>query len=213
MSLRAREVEAASVGIDLVALQGFLRAHGPVAVVDLETTGLPGDGPVEILEVGCVLLDPGASTLQTFGTLLEPRRPIPRAVRALTGIEDAMVQGAPRIDRVAPVLEGLLEGRVIVAHNASFERHFLERFVSPSFRDRTFLDTQDLLALGVEKGADLRLETFARSLLSREERHRALEDAVDTAAVMSVMASGARDGDPRYLTTRDALATYAPGSA
>jgi Rad3-related DNA helicase len=190
-----------------------LRAHGPIAVVDLETTGLPGDGPVEILEVGCVLLDPGAAEVQTFGTLVKPKRGIPRAVRALTGISDADVATAPAIDRLAPLLEGLLAGRVVVAHNAPFERHFLERFVSAGFRDRVFLDTQDLLAIAHPDAMDLRLETFARELLGREERHRALADAVDTAAVMSVAAAGARDADPRYLTARDALVTYAPGSA
>ncbi len=103
-------------------------------MVDLETTGLPGDGSVEILEVGCVLLDPGASEVQTFDTFVKPKHGIPRAVRALTGISDADVAAAPPIDRVAPVLEGLLAGRVVVAHTAPFERHFLERFVSSGFR-------------------------------------------------------------------------------
>jgi ATP-dependent DNA helicase DinG len=70
-----------------------------------------------------------------------------------------------------------------------------------------------LLAIAHPDATDLRLETFTRTVLGREERHRALADAVDTAAVISLAAAGARDGDPRYLTARDALASYGPGSA
>jgi len=38
---------------------------GPLAVVDLETTGLPEDSEAEILEFGAVLLDPGRDALVT----------------------------------------------------------------------------------------------------------------------------------------------------
>ncbi|MFP8876307.1 MAG: hypothetical protein VCB99_05215, partial [Myxococcota bacterium] len=55
-SLLRREVEPGALEIDLGALQPFLAAHGPVAVIDLETTGLPSEGDVEILEFGGVLL-------------------------------------------------------------------------------------------------------------------------------------------------------------
>ena len=45
---------------------------------------------------------------------------------------------------------------------------------------------------------DLRLETFTRLLLNREEKHRALDDALDALGVLGVIAAGARDGVPRY---------------
>ena len=211
-SLLRREVEPGALKIDLGALQPFLAAHGPVAVIDLETTGLPSEGDVEILEFGCVLLDPASDRVESVESLVRPSGSVPRAVRALTGITDADVADAPSIQTLAPEVDALLAGRVLIAHNADFELHFLERFVSPRFRDQTFLDTQDLLAVTHPDAADLRLETFTRGLLEREERHRALADATDTACLIARVASGASSGELRYGVARDALEVYGPQS-
>jgi ATP-dependent DNA helicase DinG len=201
------------LGLDLTALQAFLVATGPVAVVDLETTGLPDGGRAEILEIGAVLLDPGRPELRTLSSLVRPRQPVPRAVRALTGIRDADVADSPAIEAIAATVGAELLGRTIIAHNADFERYFLERFVSPRFRERRFLDTQDLLACAHPDAPDLRLETFTLELLGRAERHRALEDALDTARVISHAAAGARAGVTRYAVARDALELYDSESA
>ena len=210
--LTRRELDPEALGIDLAALQPFLSIHGPVAVVDLETTGLPGEGDVEILEIGAVLLDPGAERVSTLESLVAPRGSVPRAVRALTGITDADVEGAPRIETLVPEVDACLAKRLLIAHNADFERHFLARFISPRYRDQRFLDTQDLLAIAHPDAPDLRLETFTRDLLEREERHRALADATDTACLIARIASGAGSGEARYGVARDALEVYCPDS-
>src|SRR5690606_20926372 len=69
---------------------------------------------------------------------------------------------------------------------------------------------QDLLAVCHPDAPDLRLETFTRSLLDTEERHRALDDALDTARVVSRAAAAA--GEPRYAAAREALEPFAPDS-
>ena len=51
---------AEELGIDVDALSRFVDATGPLAVVDLETTGLSEDPAAEILEFGAVLVEPGA---------------------------------------------------------------------------------------------------------------------------------------------------------
>jgi DNA polymerase III epsilon subunit-like protein len=53
---------------------------GPLAVVDLETTGLADPPESEILEFGAVLLDAGSAELTTLQSLVRPRGRIPRAV-------------------------------------------------------------------------------------------------------------------------------------
>jgi ATP-dependent DNA helicase DinG len=143
---------------------------------------------------------------------VRPEGPVPRAVQRLTGLSDADVAGAPPIGRLAPAIAGVLAGRTVVAHNAGFERHFLSRFVSPTLEKLRYLDTQDLLAITHPDAPDLRLETFSRAMLRREERHRALADALDTLGVLSQVAVGARRGEARYGVARDALASYAPDS-
>ncbi len=196
--------------MELDALQPFLRETGPLAVVDLETTGLADDRGSELLEFGILLLDPGAERLTALQSLVRPRGPLPRAVQRLTGLGPDDVAGAPPIEDLAKPVAAALAGRTLVAHNAGFERHFLTRFVAPSFADAAYLDTQDLLAIAHPDAPDLRLETFTRDLLQVEERHRALEDALDTLRVLAHVALGARRGERRYETARNALETYAP---
>jgi ATP-dependent DNA helicase DinG len=186
---------------------------GPLAVVDLETTGLAEDSEAEILEFGAVLLDPGRDALATAHALVRPRRPLPRAVELLTGLRDEDLRGAPPLGELAPAIRALLGGRTLVAHNASFERHFLSRGVDPVFADATWLDTIDLLALTHPDAPDLRLESFTRSLLGKEEEHRALADALDTLRVLSRVAEGARREEGRHRTARRALEGFAPDSA
>jgi ATP-dependent DNA helicase DinG len=133
-------------------------------------------------------------------------------VQRLTGLGAADVAGAPAIETLAPAIADALAGRCVVAHNAGFERHFLSRFVSPTLEKNRYLDTQDLLAITHPDAPDMRLESFTRAMLRREERHRALADALDTLGVLSEAAVGARRGEPRYGVARGALESYAPES-
>jgi ATP-dependent DNA helicase DinG len=210
--LELRERDPEEVGIDLAALASLAGALGPLAVVDLETTGLADDPEAEILEFGIALLDAGSPTLTTLQGLVRPSRPLPRPIERLTGLRDSDLVDAPRIAEVSGEVAAALAGRTLIAHNAEFEREFLRRQVDPELGESLYLDTQDLLALTHPDTPDLRLESFTRMLLGSEERHRALPDALDTARVISQVALGARDLKPRYLTARRALERYAPDS-
>jgi Rad3-related DNA helicase/DNA polymerase III epsilon subunit-like protein len=203
---------ASELDIDVDALSRFVDATGPLAIVDLETTGLSDDPAAEILEFGAVLIDPGVRSITTTESLVRPRGPLPLTISHLTGLTDADVATAPEIGEVAKRIESVLEGRTLIAHNADFERSFLTRFVSTALSEYRYLDTQDFLAISHPDSPDLRLETFARAMLKREERHRALSDALDTACVMSAAAVGVAAGERRYAVARSALESYAPES-
>jgi ATP-dependent DNA helicase DinG len=99
----------------------------------------------------------------------------------------------------------LLAGRVLIAHQTEFERSFLKRDIDSSFGTALYLDTQEILSLTHPDASDLRLETFTRLLLGREERHRALEDAIDAACILAELAKGARAGERRYREARRIL--------
>jgi len=206
----AVERDASELGIELGALRELCAQLGPLAIVDLETTGLPDDASSEILELGIVLLDPGR--VATFQSLVRPSAPLPLLIQRLTGLVDDDVRDAPRLSEVAQVARELLAGRTIIAHNSEFERTFLARQIDRALDSATYLDTQDLLALTHPDAPDLRLESFTRMLLRTEEQHRALDDALDTARVLSRVGSGALAGEPRYLTARRALLRYSPSS-
>jgi len=178
--------------------------------VDLETTGLPDDPDVGILEFGVVLIDPGTASFTTAESLVLPVRGIPLAVQRLTGLVDADVADAPPIEELAKPIVSALSGRTIIAHNAQFEQHFLSRYVAEPLGKLRYLDTQDLLAIAYPDAPDLRLESFTRELFGSEERHRALSDALDTVRLMSAVAASAAAGDRRFAVARSALETYAP---
>jgi ATP-dependent DNA helicase DinG len=201
-----------ALGIAPGALARFAARLGPLAIVDLETTGLAIADGAEILEFGAVLVDPGEERVITLASLVRPRGAVPRPVKRLTGLEDADLADAPVLEALQGELRAALTGRRVIAHNASFERAFLAHFVEPALAEHEFLDTLDLLALTHPDAPDLRLESFTRMLLGTEERHRALDDALDTARVIAAAGEGARGGVARFAVAREALEAYAPDS-
>lgn len=95
----------------------------PFAFVDIETTG----GQVtrdRITEVAIVTVDQGR--VSEWSSLVNPGVPIPDSIRALTGIDDAMVAGAPPFEALAETIWEKLDGVVFVAHNARFDYGFLK---------------------------------------------------------------------------------------
>lgn len=93
-------------------------------VLDLETTGgSPAND--RITEVGAVKIR-GGEVLGTFHTMVNPEVSIPPLISALTGITNGMVADAEPIEVVLPCLLEFLGGAVLVAHNASFDRRFVQ---------------------------------------------------------------------------------------
>ncbi|KVT13926.1 DNA polymerase III subunit epsilon [Burkholderia sp. MSMB1078WGS] len=94
----------------------------PLVFVDLETTG-GSSADHRITEIGVVEIGPlGVST---WTSLVNPGQAIPPFIQQLTGISDAMVRDAPTFASLAPALFERLDGKLFVAHNASFDRGFL----------------------------------------------------------------------------------------
>lgn len=98
--------------------------------LDLETTGLSA-AKDEIIEFGIVpfvytLEGEILGTLEPFSRLREPSCPIPPQITALTGITPEIVAGqSVTADEVA---QFVAPASLIIAHNASFDRKFAERF-------------------------------------------------------------------------------------
>src|SRR4051794_7756285 len=91
--------------------------------VDTETNGRPGED-CELTEVGAVLVG-GGELHERFESLVRVERPLSRGIERFTGITQAMVDTAPAAEEVLPHLADMLDGRVLVAHSASFDRRVL----------------------------------------------------------------------------------------
>lgn len=149
----------------------------PLAFVDLETTG-GSAAEHRITEIGVVVVN--ANGVSTWTTLVDPQQPIPPFIQQLTGITDAMVRGAPTFADIAGALFERLDGKLFVAHNASFDRGFLraefER-AGIAFNPDVLCTVRLSRALFPREsrhGLDALIERHA---LAPSARHRALADA------------------------------------
>jgi DNA polymerase III epsilon subunit family exonuclease len=103
-------------------------ADASFAVVDLETTGLSPQRSA-IIEIGAVRVA-GMRLVDRFETLVNPARAVPPEITELTGIEQRMLVGAPRLEDALARFRGWLDaapGAPFVAHNARFDEGFVRR--------------------------------------------------------------------------------------
>lgn len=100
------------------------QALAQYAIVDIETTGgyAAGSGITEI----AILIHDGQQVIERFESLIDPQRPIPLAIQAMTGITDDMVAGSPTFGELASRVYELLDGRIFVAHNVNFDYSFVK---------------------------------------------------------------------------------------
>ena len=96
-------------------------------VFDLETTGL-SPGSSAICEIGAVRVR-GLELEERFETLVNPRRPLPAPIAALTGIDPGALRGAPPVELAVRRFLEFAGDAVLVAHNARFDMGFLDREV------------------------------------------------------------------------------------
>jgi ATP-dependent Lhr-like helicase len=90
----------------------------PYAVIDTETTGFD-PARDRIVEIAITRLDPDGTMLRTFSTILQSDQGSgPTHIHHLT---DADLAGAPRFDEVAGDIARIIDGAIIVAHNAMFD--------------------------------------------------------------------------------------------
>jgi DNA polymerase III epsilon subunit family exonuclease len=176
------------------------------AVVDVETTGMRARHGDRVTEIAVVHVD-GPRVSTAFESLVNPGRPIPWRIAALTGITDTMVEAAPGFDAIADRLEAALAGRVFVAHNARFDWAFVSAELERSTgyppqlsRICTVRLTRRLVPELERRGLDSVMHYFG---LETDRRHRAGGDAEVTARALLRLLQRAGD---RGVATFEALA-------
>jgi DNA polymerase-3 subunit epsilon len=99
------------------------------AVVDVETTGTRAAGGDRITEIAIVRVVQG-EIADVYSQLVNPERPIPAQISALTQITWAMVKDAPVFRQIVEPVTSRLAGHVFVAHNATFDWRFVSEELS-----------------------------------------------------------------------------------
>ena len=172
------------------------------AVVDVETTGMRATGSDRITEIAIVVVHGGRREV-VFDSLVNPGRPIPPAVCAITNITNEMVKDAPPFALVADQVLAALAGRIFVAHNARFDWGFVTaelRRARDLALDGPRLCTVRLARRLVRGVASCGLDSLQHWFgLENLARHRAAGDALVTAELLARLLRLARDEGARTL--------------
>ena len=155
-----------------------------VIVVDFETTGMSPDYGDRAIEVGAVKLQRG-EVVDRFQCLMNPGVRVNGFIEDYTGITNAMLKQAPPCDEVMGEFADFIADSNLVAHNASFDRRFLDAECCRISRDyKGEFACSMLVARRIYPDApNHKLGTLVefKSLPSDGTFHRALADAEMTA--------------------------------
>ena len=198
------------------AAQGSpLLANCTFAVVDVETTGMRAAGDDRVTDIAVVLVQ-GDRTELVYESLINPGCPIAPQITALTGIDDAMVAGAPTFDMAADAILAALAGRVFVAHNVRFDWSFVDAELR---RNRGLaLDGPRLCTVRLSRRLVRGLtshsldQVTAHFNLDNGARHRAAGDALVTAEILRRLLAIAADQGARTLDDLQQLPARQRGS-
>lgn len=162
-------------------------------VLDFETTGLSAKDH-RIIEIGYALVENGEIT-DVHSQLVNPGVQISNPkITEITGIDNDMIAGAPKLEDEMKKLHGLIEGKLIVAHNASFDMGFLNNtfyrmglatYHSSLCSAKLFRNYKELLHINYE-GASLSAMTTFFDVINTSA-HRAGADAEATAKCLIEM--------------------------
>jgi DNA polymerase-3 subunit epsilon len=158
------------------------------AILDIETTG--GQFNEEgITEIAIYKFD-GHEIVDQFISLVNPEIPIQPFVVKLTGINNAMLQSAPKFFEVAKRIIEITNDCVLVAHNASFDYRILRtefRRLGYDFNQKT-LCTVELSKQLLPEQTSHSLGKLVRALgIPMADRHRASGDALATVKLFQLL--------------------------
>ena len=146
--------------------------------LDLETTGTKAEFE-RVLEIGALRVEDGKEVAR-MDTLVNPRVSVPYFIEKMTGIRSEELNDAPIFEEVCSELDKLLDGAVMVAHNANFDYSFLEheyKRLGIDFSQRTLCSvklSRRLFPQHRTHGLDAIMKRYD---IGCERRHRAFDDA------------------------------------
>ncbi|NLC32750.1 MAG: PolC-type DNA polymerase III, partial [Clostridiales bacterium] len=177
-----------------------------IVVLDFETTGL-NPKTDRIIEIGAVKLKEG-KVVDSYSQMVNPGIPLPSKITEITGISDHMLIEAPDAAETLPKLLQFIGDAPLAAHNANFDRAFLENELLRIGESKSF-NTIDTLYFAQKLYPELksfRLKSVCKFLgVSLKNAHRAVFDATATAQILAIMLDEAKQKGARSLLDIDKL--------
>ncbi|MCX7829555.1 MAG: 3'-5' exonuclease [Acidobacteria bacterium] len=149
------------------------------AFLDTETTSLGKSS--RIIEIG-IVISKGENEILSYSSLFDPKIPISKETAELTGINSCITGNSPTFDEKWDEIRCVLKGKVVVAHNLSFDLGALESELN-RLGESLFLDFPPIctlkLARKIFREESCSLDSLCEILgIKINERHRALPDAL-----------------------------------
>ena len=161
-----------------------------LVVLDFETTGLSPDQGDRAIEIGAVRLVNG-NVAERFQALMNPGQRISNFIENYTGISNDMLAGAESCAVVMSRFVDFIGDDNLIAHNASFDKRFLDAELSRIGRDYAgeFLCSLLLSRRIFQNSYNHKLGELVRfcNIKSDGDFHRALYDSEMTAKVWMAM--------------------------
>ncbi|MCS7011475.1 MAG: exonuclease domain-containing protein [Anaerolineales bacterium] len=155
-----------------------------IVALDIETTGLDPRNDA-VIEIGAIRFR-GRRVEGEFSTLVNPNRHIPEFITSLTGIDDVMVRGAPRLTDVLAALTEFIGEAPILGHNIKFDLSFFEKYGLFQYNER--IDTYEIASVLLPSAGRYNLGALGRALgIPLPANHRALDDARLTVSVFHLL--------------------------
>ncbi|MCH4209153.1 exonuclease domain-containing protein [Bifidobacterium sp.] len=186
---------------------------GDYVALDIKTTGLD-PGVDDIIEIGAIKVK-GGKSMESFESLFNPGRHIPEGEAGRTGICDADVANAPRIDagadnRLKEFLDWL-GNSLVVAHAARFPLRFLydnAEDLGFGLVRNSFVDTMRLARYLYPTAPGYALQDLLAHLgIAESQENRALPDACMAHMLYERMRADAAD---RGIELKDRASRYEP---
>ncbi|HLY71914.1 MAG TPA: 3'-5' exonuclease [Puia sp.] len=169
----------------------MLQLTKPLAVIDLETTGV-NLGSDRIVEIAIVKIMPdGSKTVKR--KLLNPEMPIPAASSAVHGITDEMVKDAPTFKQVANELKQFIEHCDLAGYNSNrfdiplLAEEFLRIGMDFDCKGRRLVDVQKIFHQMEQRTLSAAYKFYCEKTL--EDAHSAEADASATWEVLEAQLS------------------------
>lgn len=156
-----------------------------VIVLDTETTGL-SCAENELIEISAARLR-GREVVDRFDTFVHPNGLIPPEITELTSITNADVAHAPRAEEAVAALEEFVQGCPVIAHNATFDRSFIESVKGGVRVSDIWIDSLALSRIALPRLSSHKLATMAELFGCAAVSHRASDDVEALCGVWRIL--------------------------
>ncbi len=158
----------------------------PLAIIDLETTGIDL-ATDKIIEIAIIKLMPDGTT-QKKRKILNPQKPIPPASSNIHGITDEMVKDAPTFKQVANEIKQFLINCDLGGYNSNrfdipmLVEEFLRAGLDLCMQDRKLIDVQKIFHLMEQRTLGAAYKFYCNKIL--DNAHSAEADALATLEIL-----------------------------